>query len=336
MVKLFLDKDNKVPLYLQLKDQIKYYISTGALRAEERLPPVKFLAKDLSVNFQTVRKAYRELELEGLVKIKHGDGTFVSSYGKSAVARRVGSPNGNAFGSSPTGLDSQFALAVEELIEQYLRRGLDLTEVQKIVAEILAQAEQRLTAPVVIFTECNRFQIKEISALLERELALEVKPMLISELPEKVPPLVEKNPRVNLVTTGFHVNEVRSAVGDLPVKIDVLITNLNPQTRRELERIGESGKYSFICRDPESVVIYKDLLKAELGFRRIDLTACTFSETEKVLQILNSSDVVLVSPPVFEQVRRMAPPEKAVYNVFERVDPMSLKVVKDKVLNGYK
>lgn len=333
MVKFFLDKENKVPLYLQLKDQIKYYVSTGALQADERLPPIKTLAKELAVNFQTVRKAYRELELEGLAEIKHGDGTFISSYGKSTATRRLASSNGNGFLTSKE-LSSNFSFAVENLIKNHLNRGLNFAEAKKIVEEVLTRIEQQQASPIVVFTECNRFQIREISVLLKKELALEVEPMLISELAEKVPLLMEKKRRINLITTGFHVNEVRSAVGELPIKIDVLITNLNPQTRRELEKIGESGKYSFICRDPESVVIYKDLLKAELGFRQIDLTACTFSETEKVLKVLNSSDVVLVSPPVFEQVRQMAPPEKAVYNVFERVDPMSLKVVKDKILKG--
>jgi hypothetical protein len=221
---------------------------------------------------------------------------------------------------------------MRELIEEYLAKKLDLAEARRIVERVFDDAERRELAPIVVFTECNQFQIKEISSLLERELALEVLPALISELSEIIQPLVEKNQRINVVTTGFHVNEVRGVIGALPVRIDVLITNLNPRTRRELEKVGERAKYSFICRDRESAVLYKDLLKAELGFRQMDLTACTLSETEKVQQILNSSDVVLVSPPVYEEVRRIAPPDKAVYNVFERVDPMSLKVIKDRIL----
>jgi DNA-binding transcriptional regulator YhcF (GntR family) len=330
MVELFIDKKNKVPLYLQLKDQIKYYVSTGALRAQERLPPVKTLAKNLSVNFQTIRKAYHELEIEGLVNIKHGDGTFITLDG-SAVARQTSRANGTG-APATADLPTEFAYAIRELIEEYLAKKLDLAEARRIVERVFDDAERRELAPIVVFTECNQFQIKEISSLLERELALEVLPALISELSEIIQPLVEKNQRINVVTTGFHVNEVRGVIGALPVRIDVLITNLNPRTRRELEKVGERAKYSFICRDRESAVLYKDLLKAELGFRQMDLTACTLSETEKVQQILNSSDVVLVSPPVYEEVRRIAPPDKAVYNVFERVDPMSLKVIKDRIL----
>jgi DNA-binding transcriptional regulator YhcF (GntR family) len=282
------------------------------------------------VNFQTIRKAYHELEIEGLVNIKHGDGTFITLDGSAAV-RQTSRANGTG-ASATADLPTEFAYAIRELIEEYLAKKLDLAEARRIVERVFDDAERRELAPIVVFTECNQFQIKEISSLLERELALEVLPALISELSEIIQPLVEKNQRINVVTTGFHVNEVRGVIGALPVRIDVLITNLNPRTRRELEKVGERAKYSFICRDRESAVLYKDLLKAELGFRQMDLTACTLSETEKVQQILNSSDVVLVSPPVYEEVRRIAPPDKAVYNVFERVDPMSLKVIKDRIL----
>ena len=67
MTQFFIDKDNKIPLYLQLKDQIKYFISTGAMTAKEQLPPVKILAKTLGINFLTVRKAYQELENEDII-----------------------------------------------------------------------------------------------------------------------------------------------------------------------------------------------------------------------------------------------------------------------------
>ena len=158
--------------------------------------------------------------------------------------------------------------------------------------------------------------------------------MLVNDLANEIPQLIENGRQINIVTTGFHITEVRDAVGDLPIQIDVLITNLNPETRRQLESYGEKAAYSFICRDKESTILYKDLLKAELGYKQIHLTSCTLSETQKVEDVLNSTDVVLVSPPVYEEIRKIAPPERAVFNLFERVDPMSLKVIKDRILGN--
>jgi len=333
MVRFFVDKKNKVPLYLQLKDQINYYISTGSLGAQEQLPPVKILAKTLNINFQTVRKAYQELENDGLLKIKHGEGTFISLTNSSARQAKILNRNGNA---AQPDMQTEFADSAKKLVEQFLQQGLDFTEAKTIVEKSFAEIEQSRVAPLIIFAECNQFQIKQISEILEGELKLAVKPMLLEDLEKEIPVLMDDGRKINIVTTGFHINEVRQAVGELPIQIDVLITNLNPKIRRQLETVGEKGKYSFICRDKESAVLYKDLLKAELGYEKINLTSCTLAETDKVRSILNSSDVVLVSPPVYEAVRKLAPPEKAVYNVFERVDPMSLKVVKDRILGDGK
>ncbi|MGI8470487.1 MAG: hypothetical protein ACR2N3_18770 [Pyrinomonadaceae bacterium] len=211
-----------------------------------------------------------------------------------------------------------------------------MAEARKIADKSFAEIERSLVSPVVVFAECNQFQIKQISEILEKELKLAVKPMRIEDLEKEIPLLTGDGRKINIVTTGFHVNEVRRAVGELPVQIDILITNLNPEIRRHLETVGEKGRYSFICRDKESAVLYKDLLKAELGYEQIHLTSCTLSETDKVQTILNSSDVLLSAPSVYEEVRKLAPPDKAVYNVFERVDPMSLKVVKDRILGDGK
>lgn len=332
MVRFFVDKENKVPLYLQLKDQINYYISTGTLAAHEQLPPVKVLAKTLKINFQTVRKAYQELENDGLLNIKHGEGTFISLTNLSSARRaKTLNPNGN---SVQPNMQTEFADAAKKLIEQYLQQGLDFAEAKKIAEDSFTEIERSRQTPLIIFAECNQFQIKQISGILEEELKIAVKPMRIENLEQEIPVLMDDGRKINIVTTGFHVNEVRNAVGELPIQIDILITNLNPKIRRLLETVGEKGKYSFICRDQESAVLYKDLLKAELGYEKINLTSCTLSETEKVQNMLNSSDVLLSAPSVYEKLKKLAPPEKAVYNVFERVDPMSLKVVKDRILGA--
>jgi len=72
-----------VPIYLQLMEQVKHAIETGALRAGEQLPGIRPLAEELVINPNTVAKAYRELEHEGVIELRHGAGAFVSSNAKS-------------------------------------------------------------------------------------------------------------------------------------------------------------------------------------------------------------------------------------------------------------
>jgi GntR family transcriptional regulator len=66
-----------VPLYLQLMEQIKHAVETGGLREGDQLPAIRKVAEDLVMNPNTVVRAYRELEHEGLLVLKHGSGAFI-------------------------------------------------------------------------------------------------------------------------------------------------------------------------------------------------------------------------------------------------------------------
>ena len=67
-----------VPIYLQLMEQVKHAIETGALRPGEQLPGIRPLAEELVINPNTVAKAYRELEHDGVIELRHGAGAFVT------------------------------------------------------------------------------------------------------------------------------------------------------------------------------------------------------------------------------------------------------------------
>jgi GntR family transcriptional regulator len=75
-----------VPIYLQLMEQVKHAVETGALRAGEQLPGIRTLAEELVINANTVAKAYRELEHEGVVELRQGAGAFIAG---TAGARKV-------------------------------------------------------------------------------------------------------------------------------------------------------------------------------------------------------------------------------------------------------
>ena len=72
-----LNPSSGVPLYVQLMEQVKHAIETGAIRAGEQLPSVRQMAEELMINPNTVARAYRELEHEGIIELKHGAGAFI-------------------------------------------------------------------------------------------------------------------------------------------------------------------------------------------------------------------------------------------------------------------
>ncbi len=73
-----LDLHTGVPVYRQLIDQVRAGIASGSLTAGDQLPTVRQLAVDLEINPNTVMRAYRELELGGLLETHQGTGTFIS------------------------------------------------------------------------------------------------------------------------------------------------------------------------------------------------------------------------------------------------------------------
>ncbi len=78
-IQIHIDVKSGVPFYRQIIDQVKAAIATEAIAAGDRLPTVRQLAVDLSINPNTVSRAYTELELTGLVETQMGSGTFVGN-----------------------------------------------------------------------------------------------------------------------------------------------------------------------------------------------------------------------------------------------------------------
>ena len=76
-----------VPIYLQIVNQVKYLVAAGRLAPGEELPAIRVLAERLEVNPNTVARAYRELEIAGVVEKRRTAGTYVSAAG-SPLARR--------------------------------------------------------------------------------------------------------------------------------------------------------------------------------------------------------------------------------------------------------
>ena len=114
-----------VPIYLQLMEQVKHAIETGAVRPGEQLPGIRPLAEELIVNPNTVARAYRELEHEGVIELRQGAGAFVSD---KAPAKKDADRLRAA------------QAAVRALIEKLRARGVTDEEIRRLFeAELLRQ-----------------------------------------------------------------------------------------------------------------------------------------------------------------------------------------------------
>ena len=86
---LILDYRDARPIYGQIKDSLRRLIVAGALGPDEKLPSIRALAMDLSINPNTIRRAYTELERGGFIYSVPGKGSFAAVTGREDPARRA-------------------------------------------------------------------------------------------------------------------------------------------------------------------------------------------------------------------------------------------------------
>lgn len=84
-----IDVKNRMPIYEQITENIKRLVIQGVLLPDEQLPSVRSLAQELTINPNTIQKAYRELEREGYVVSRPGKGSFISDMTETMNKKRV-------------------------------------------------------------------------------------------------------------------------------------------------------------------------------------------------------------------------------------------------------
>jgi GntR family transcriptional regulator len=83
-----IDPNDSRPIYVQIVDEVRRALVLGTLAVDDPLPSVRQLAGDLRINPNTVSQAYRELEREGVVEVRRGQGTFIVKASVNGAQRR--------------------------------------------------------------------------------------------------------------------------------------------------------------------------------------------------------------------------------------------------------
>ena len=133
-MKFEIDLTSHTPVYLEIMGQVKCAIATGELKPGDQLPTVRQLAADLRVNFNTVARAYRLLDEEGIISTQHGRGTYILD--------RLSPKDGEKMRRK------QLVLLAEHFVTEAEKLGFTPAEVRKLVDEQIKswQQEQRRKA----------------------------------------------------------------------------------------------------------------------------------------------------------------------------------------------
>jgi GntR family transcriptional regulator len=136
-----IDPASPVPLYLQIARQIRRLVAIGALRAGDRLPPVRELAATVRVNRNTAARAIQRLESDGVVRTRVGQGTFVED-GPARVDRERGERAVDRLLDELLVEAQTWSIPLEDLrerldrrIERFSERGVGMPETDKETQE---------------------------------------------------------------------------------------------------------------------------------------------------------------------------------------------------------
>lgn len=121
-----IDHNSGLPVWIQIKNRIAYLIGSGAFVPGDRLPTVRALAVDLDISYNTVNRAYMDLEREGYISTRKGRGTFV------AERHDLG---------AHTASDSPIELVIDDMIRVCSNAGLADDDIVAMVEARLAHRE---------------------------------------------------------------------------------------------------------------------------------------------------------------------------------------------------
>ena len=128
-----IDHKSGIPIYIQIMDQIKHLIATGALQAGQQLPTIRELAVNLTINLHTVAHAYAELEREGFLTIQRGRGTFIT--------------DGHSDQQLETLREQKLQTLVESMFAEVLQLGYRPDEIEQALTTQVEQWRKTIQQP---------------------------------------------------------------------------------------------------------------------------------------------------------------------------------------------
>lgn len=285
---LQINSKSRVPIHVQLEEQIKHRILAGGFAVGERLPSIRALAGFLRVNRNTVARVISDLEREGFVQSRRGSGVYVIEPPVDAgeLARQE---------------------VLERVMDLAAARGVS---VEELGYALLARAGAEPAGKAkVLFVECTAVELEQFSDELEEQLPVEVERVLLEDLAERVSS--GDAPWQAAVTTFFHVHEVQDLVEPLGVETVALLADATLESLQRLTElpagtpVGVVGS-SRTCRDNLSRSI------EGAGLEHLDLVEIDLETgDEEVLALFGRVRAIVCSSATARRLRELGAPEGA-------------------------
>lgn len=307
------NKNSEFPIYQQLKEQIRYFLLNGTMEQGARIPPPKDLGTYLGINKNTVIAAYKELEKEGLLVTRHGQGTY--------VAERL-----------PLSTDRERRNAlmalVKETIEKTRQLGFSAEDLFTLVfnqtvlgLELSNQSEIR-----ALIVECNSADLEYLMDVLRKELEIHVDGCLLQELENKLQEEIVTRADF-IVTSVLHLDDVKSILEPLNKEVIAINTAPHLQTFMRIAQLPPGTKVGMVCGTDRGACNMMEALKSA-GIENIIIEYCSAYEPEQLKQLLGRVDWVVASRMAYDTLKSVAPPGVRFMEFFNELDEAGVEMLK--------
>lgn len=292
-------------------------IKRGTLKVGTKLPTERELSERLKVSRNTVSTAYKDLEQDGALKSYQGKGTFVVE---------------EAISWESLDIKKKIIKFVDLGLEEALEIGMKPEEFLDLVKQRVDEKKQILDKIVAIYLECNIEQAKMFSEQLSKASNMNVMYLTISELENMDKDTKDKIESAEfLITTFNHINEVASLTVGLNKQIlGVAITpNLEPIVK--IARYAVNTKFAFICISEQFMFKIQGALE-KAGLSEVDIKYYNTTDANEVKDIIEKSDVLIVSPGRYKDVKSGNSNNKEIIEFLYSLDEGSVKALRSKII----
>jgi GntR family transcriptional regulator len=303
------------PIFQQLKEQIKYFLLNGDLQAGDKMPTPLELEQYLGINRNTVIVAYKELEKEGLLVSRRGQGTFVTDR-----INHVKGPD----------MRELFELA-RDTVEKTKQLGYDVEDLFTIIYNQTVLNIDAAHKPILhaLLIECNTPDLNYYCELLKNELKIYIDICLLSELQERLHSNEVKN--ADFVITSFsHLEDAKAILEPLGKEVLGFMAAPHLQTFMRIARLDAGTRVGLVCATEDGASSMKRALE-NAGITHVALQSCGTGNAEKLRSFLCGVDIVVSSRVAFETVEKVIPAGMAVVEFFPEPDRGGLEMLKQYV-----
>jgi GntR family transcriptional regulator len=293
-VDIKIDKNSRIPLYLQIEECLKKSITEGLISKGSQLPTERELSIKLGVSRNTVSMAYKELSREKIVSSTSGKGTFVIADGYQQKSSLLPDNSGTIIKN------------IDLAIQKALELNIQIEDFIYLVNQRLKEKKHLLNNVNVAFVECNQEQLYYFSKKLELGTGIHIIPILIDEMHNHPKEFISKIKAADLVvTTFFHFQEVQEFLKDEDKRIIAIALDPQIETMVNIARVASPEmRIGLVCLTSNFAErVFKSLKYAGIKYKSI--TCTTTHEDKKLKEFISKRDILIVSPGRKKEVQKI-------------------------------